>query len=266
MREIYSSLQLREIFHLEFLRWFSRKMRPKDYGLKGGANLRFFFKSFRYSEDMDLDISTVSVGRLKKVVMKILTDRSFGDTLKPFGIDKVIGPDLSKAKQTETTQRFKVHLITLTEEDLFTKIEFSRRGLRGRTLVGAISDGVLRSYKMLPLVVSHYDIHSAIVQKVDALASRSLIQARDIFDIYILYLQDEGPQTAKSILKNDLLTVSHLKKAYENIFEIHFKQFRDTVVAYLSVEDQAVYDQEDVWSDIQLKTAQVIQELRDRYV
>mgnify|MGYP001601104310 FL=1 len=49
---VYNSLQLREIFHLEFLRWLGRKVKPDYYAIKGGTNLRFFFQSFRYSEDM----------------------------------------------------------------------------------------------------------------------------------------------------------------------------------------------------------------------
>ena len=49
----YNSLQLREIFHLELLRLLGRKMKGEHYVLKGGVNLRFFFNSFRYSEDMD---------------------------------------------------------------------------------------------------------------------------------------------------------------------------------------------------------------------
>jgi len=34
----YNSLQLREVFHLEFLRWLGRKMKVKHYAVKGGAN------------------------------------------------------------------------------------------------------------------------------------------------------------------------------------------------------------------------------------
>ena len=60
-KETYSALQIRELFHLEFLRCLSRKIRAEFYALKGGVNLRFFFKSFRYSEDMDIDVHTISV-------------------------------------------------------------------------------------------------------------------------------------------------------------------------------------------------------------
>ena len=76
----YSSLQLREIFHLEFLRWLSRKVKAEHYALKGGANLRFFFKSIRYSEDMDLDVQKIKLETLKEVVMKILKAPSFQES------------------------------------------------------------------------------------------------------------------------------------------------------------------------------------------
>ena len=124
---IYNSLQLIELFHLIFLRWFSQKVKANLYIIKGGANLRFFFNSVRYSEDMDIDIRGIGVAELKKIVMAILVSPSFGEILKPFAIERIVAPNITLAKQTETTQRFKIHLITRSGEDHFTKIEFSRR-------------------------------------------------------------------------------------------------------------------------------------------
>src|SRR3989338_1383646 len=111
-KPLTSPLQIREVFHLEFLRWFGRKLEADRYVLKGGVNLRLFFKSIRYSEDMDIDLTGVRVDKIKKTVMEILEARGFADSLKSFGIDKIAAPDLAKAKQTETTQRFKIHLLT----------------------------------------------------------------------------------------------------------------------------------------------------------
>ena len=255
---IYNQLQLRELFHIEFLRWMSRKIKADNYVLKGGTNLRFFFNSIRYSEDMDLDIKGTKVDNLKDLVMTILQAPSFNDNLNPFGIERIIPPDISKAKQTETTQRFKIHLITSSGEDLFTKVEFSRRGFNGLTAVEPVSDNILRAYKMSPLLVSHYDIQSAIAQKIGALASRSVIQARDIFDLYILSSQHK-PQ------KNIMLDKNKLTKAHENTFEIGFEQFRDSVLAYLNPEDQASYVTADSWDEIKLKTANFIAELRGNH-
>ena len=253
----YNSLELREAFHLEFLRWLGRKMKVKCYALKGGVNLRFYFNSSRYSEDMDLDIQGVEVEHLKDIVMKILQAPSFQDTLKPFGVERVVPPDIARAKQTETTQRFKIHLITSAGEDLFSKVEFSRRGFKGKVVVQSISDIILRVYKLSPLLVPHYDIQSAIMQKIGALATRSAIQARDIFDLYILSPQHEPPET-----KEIKINKAKLTKAYENVFEISFEYFRDTVISYLSCEDQAIYNSPPLWDEIKLKVSNLIEDLQ----
>lgn len=261
---IYDSLQLREIFHLEFLRWMSKKIKADNYALKGGVNLRFFFNSFRYSEDMDLDIHSVNVNILKDIVMNILGTLSFTDTLNPFGIERIVPPDISKAKQTETTQRFKIHLITSSGEDLFTKIEFSRRGFKGEALIQAVSDVISRSYKMAPLLVPHYEIQSAIMQKIEALATRAVIQARDVFDLYILNSQYNHAKS-RQIEKLDKLGIDKFKKAQDNIFEISFEQFRDTVLNYLAPENQAIYKTTVSWDEIKLKVANFIDELKRKH-
>lgn len=252
----YSNLQLREIFHLEFLRWIGRKIKTENYALKGGVNLRFFFNSFRYSEDMDMDAFGISVDTLKKIVMKILETRSFQELFRPFGIEKIIPPDISKAKQTETTQRFKIHLFTAAGEDLFTKIEFSRRGFKGNINVQPVSDTILRAYKLSPLLCPHYSSETAILHKIEALAMRQAVQARDVFDIYVLIpqIQSITKQTENIALFSPLL----FKKAKENALEISFEQFRDTVIYYLSPDDREVYDESSVWEEIKLKAVEFI--------
>ncbi|MFH1996294.1 MAG: nucleotidyl transferase AbiEii/AbiGii toxin family protein [Candidatus Omnitrophota bacterium] len=251
---MYDQLQLREIFHLEFLRWFSRKVKSGSYAVKGGVNLRFFFKSFRYSEDMDLDARGIHKDLLLDAVMRVLEAPSFQNTLKPFGIERIIPPAIAKAKQTETTQRFKAHLITFSGEDLFTKIEFSRRGFKGEITVEPVLDDVTRMYKMPPLLIPHYTISAAVGQKIDALSTRAVAQARDIFDLYILSSQYRKTGSLK-------ITSSRLKEALEKVFGITFNNFQDTVLSYLSAEDRSVYNNPDAWDEIRLKTARFLEEL-----
>ena len=265
--EKYNQLQLREIFHLEFLRWLGKEVNPSYYALKGGVNLRFFYNSFRYSEDMDLNTRIIQVNVLRDKVMQILKSASFQDNLKPFGIEKIIPPNIVKAKQTQTTQRFKIHLITPAREDFFTKIEFSRRDFsaRGESAFGGknnikietVSNAVLREYKLAPLLIPHYDIISAISQKLDALAKRKITQARDVFDIYILISQIESSDKEKIKPSQE-----NLKKARENTFEINFEKFKDTVVSYLPIEDQKIYNSPQVWDEIKSKAVNFIEELR----
>ncbi len=248
----FNSLQIREIFHLEFLRFFSRKIKAGNYALKGGANLRFFFGSIRYSEDMDIDISGIKTFALKDLVLSILSNSGFLQTMKSYGIEEVISPDMAKAKQTETTQWFKIHLITNAGEDFFTKIEFSKRGLKEGIVMETVAAGILKEYRMTPLLVRHYDIGSAIVQKIHALALRNVVQARDVFDLYMLY----GKIGHKKRME---IEVPVLKKAYENVFSISYEEFRDAVVSYLSEEDQVIYGNPAVWDEIKLKTAEFIE-------
>jgi predicted nucleotidyltransferase component of viral defense system len=254
---MYTPLQLREIFHIEFLRWFGRSARGGRYAVKGGANLRFFYKSVRYSEDMDLDVDGITVFALRDAVMKILLSGAFASGLKPFGVGSVVPPDMKSAKQTQTTQRFKVHLMTASGEDLFTKVEFSRRGFTGGTEVQMIDDAILRYYRVAPVIVSHYDASSAIRQKIAALAARSKVQARDVFDLHLL-----GTQHEASDLEGRHMDPGMLTKALENVFAVEFDQFKDTVLAYLSEDDRALYDSRAVWDDMKLKASGLIEGLR----
>ena len=253
---MYTQLQAREVFHLEFLRWFSRKVKSKYYALKGGVNLRFFYKSLRYSEDMDLDASGIQKYILQDSVMKILGSASFQSALKPFGIERVVLPDIAKAKQTKTTQRFKIHLINYAGEDLFTKIEFSRRGFNGEIVTESVSNNITRMYKLPPLIVPHYTIDSAVKQKIKAINMRAVTQARDIFDLYALSSQYKDS-------KKESLQLSHseLKEAREKIFDISFEEFRDTVVAYFMDEEQNIYGNKEIWDEIKLTTSHFLEEL-----
>ena len=249
----YENLQIREVFHIEFLRNFSKKVRPSFYAVKGGVNMRLFFNSVRYSEDMDLDINTVSISVLRDTVMKIIGSPYFQNELKTFGIQNILSPDITKAKQTETTQRFKVHLITHQGEDLFTKIEFSRHPCTGNAVVEPVPEKVLRVYRMSPLIISHYDAETAVMQKINALANRKEVQARDIFDIYML-------STHISINKKGQLKAApaSLKVACENMFSVSYQQFRDTALNYLTEEDRKVYENAGLWDEIKLKVNDII--------
>lgn len=252
----YSPLQLREVFHLEFLRWLARAVKTDNYVLKGGANMRFFFRSRRYSEDMDLDAKDISVERLSTTVMKILSSERFHESLTTFGIRQLTLPNMDKAKQTETTQRFKVHLVTEQGTDLLTKIEFSRRGFDRDIRVDHVADSRLREYRLPPLIVPHYGVVSAISQKINALATRTVSQARDVFDLHELSTQCDAVERKGLDVEE---TVS--RAAVESVYDISFMRFRDTVLAYLSAEDRSVYDSPERWDDIRVRVVDFIKEV-----
>lgn len=252
----YSLLQLRELFHLEVLRRLAQKLKPGQYALKGGVNMRFFFGSPRYSEDMDLDAQAVAGHILRDAVMAIVTSPSLQEMLASYGVKSIIAPDIGKAKQTETTQRFKIHLTTPSGEDLFTKIEFSRRGIKKGVKVETVRAEILRTLRLPPLMCPHYGAEAAMLQKIEALAGRAATQARDIFDFYLLTTQARLSKELVDKEKTDICA-----KAIRNIYSVEYDQFRDTVIPYFPEAERALYDDTGRWDEIRLTVSRSIEEL-----
>src|SRR5207248_3307981 len=120
-----SDRQAVELFHLHFVRLLCSGPDKDRFPIKGGCNLRFFFESVRYSEDIDIDVVRIPVHALKEKVNRILEGPALALPLKSRGIS--VG-DVSAPKQTETTQRWKVGLALEGRSlPLHTKLEFSRR-------------------------------------------------------------------------------------------------------------------------------------------
>ncbi len=251
---ILDPLAAREVFHLEFLRAFTRVVKSSLFALKGGSNLRFFFGSSRYSEDMDLDIAGIPVHELQEKTLKILAARSLLETLRTFGIERLDPPDLAVAKQTATVQRFKIHLFTNAGLDLFTKIELSRRGLEAPFRPEAVAAPILGKYRMGPLIVPHYLAGAAIRQKVRALASRRQVEARDIFDLYTLSTRTEANDPEEwNPIEN-----AHLVQARERLFLVSYSDYRDKVIPFLAPEDQESHDSETFWDEIRLRVEELL--------
>jgi hypothetical protein len=251
-------LEAREFFHLAFLRALARKVPASSFAIKGGSNLRFFFASNRYSEDIDLDIDGVPVHVLKDAVASILSSSGLTDTARSAGIERIRPPDLARAKQTETVQRFKVHLITSAGEDLATKIEFSRRGLDSPIRAEPVLPEILAAYRMAPLIVPHYTAGAAVRQKVRALLTRRQPEARDVFDLYTLSPQPEA------LVLGDHFTADELVRAIDRIDSIEYEHYRDTVVGFLAPDDQERYDKSETWDQIRLAVIEMIEKPRDK--
>src|SRR6266481_2700969 len=97
-RMALSARQSIEMFHLVFLRALAAKGDDKGlFTLKGGCNLRLFFGSVRYSEDIDIDVSVIAKGTLKNKVDRLLHAPTVVGPLKTHSIEI---SDISAPKQT----------------------------------------------------------------------------------------------------------------------------------------------------------------------
>lgn len=244
----YDPVQHVEFFHLTFLDQLGRKLDKRLYALKGGCNLRFFLRSIRYSQDIDLDVKTIRMDTLQKTVNTILESPGLAMMLRANGLEIAY---VSQPKQTETTQRWKVQLKTQAETIFPTKIEFSRRSLDEQIDFEPIDSAVLSTYRLHPIFVPHYSPTIAFKQKIRALASRTETQARDIWDLFHLI-------NAYGIKEGD---GEYLTKACENAFTISFKEFKDQVLAFFPSDLQSQYNAE-IWDQIQLRVIDYLEGLR----
>lgn len=239
----YNPKQSIELFHLLFLHQLGRKVDKKLYALKGGCNMRFYFKSIRYSEDMDIDIQIVNKDTLFKNVNNFLRSAPFNNILQAQGMEIL---NISTPKQTPTTQRWKIELKSKnTALPLHTKVEFSRRKFEDDAVYESIDSQIIRQYSLSPFMVNHYSIQSMFSQKVRALALRSETQARDIFDLYLLI-------SLNNHFELDAKTISMLEDAKFKAEGITFEDFKGQVLAYLPEDQQKEYDEASVW-DVILK-------------
>jgi predicted nucleotidyltransferase component of viral defense system len=254
--DFYTDKQQREVFHFLFLEKLLKISDPALYVLKGGVNLRFFFASPRYSEDMDLDVLGGSVGTLKKNGYKILSDAAFKRTLKTFGIEDIRINDPAKAKHTETTQRFRFRLVNASGDEFPTKVEFSRRQPpeTEQVVQEPVLPEVARTYKRISYECRHYDASAAILQKVRALGGRVEVQARDVFDLYIFHL-------AGHLKKEELHRGSQVEErnqALAALSGITYEGYQGQVAEYLELEAQKRFGRPQDWEHIRGTVAEVL--------
>lgn len=238
-----------ELFHLAFLGVLPTRVDPKCYVLKGGANLRYFFDSVRYSEDIDLDVNRLKKWQLEQKVDAVLNSVPLERILR---ISDLVLDEFTKPKQTSTTQRWKIKLtVGGHSAAIRTKIELSHREGDSRYQLDYVPDRIINAYATRPVSAQHYEASAALEQKVLALASRSETQARDVFDLDLLMRRGGftppvlGPQA--------------IAQATDRAFELPFDAFRDQVVRFLEPEMIELYDSQEVWERMQTYVADGIE-------
>jgi hypothetical protein len=191
------------------------------------------------------------VHTLREKVSAILTGPALAMSLRSRGLTVV---NVSAPKQTETTQRWKVGL-TLEGHavPLHTKVEFSRRPSTEESQVEAIAASVLAEHQLLPFVAPHYPLAAAIRQKVGALAGRSVVQARDVFDLAGLFARSRGNVDA-------LLPVrAEMHKAAERAMDVSYADFKSQVASYLAPEHLDTHGSSEAWDAMQMQVVDALE-------
>jgi hypothetical protein len=230
-----AGFRLRELFHLYVLRQLAMRLASRPYAVKGGICLRFFHRSPRLSEDMDLDIDPgMPVKTLQKNMEAILASDALLGSLHVHGVRAL---NSTRPKQTETTQRWKVFLILDGGSGLPTRLEFSRRGLFSVATRATPGPEILRAASLAPFASAFYSAPTMVQQKIFALASPSRNAARDLFDLHHLFFTLQSPAQEIHPPMDPLV----LEKAIEKVGAFEFNDFRDQVLPYLPDDLSSLY-------------------------
>ncbi len=249
-----SDRQAVELFHLHFVRLLCSGPSKGSFAIKGGCNLRLFFESVRYSEDIDLDVAGLSVHALKEKVSGVLSGPPLSLALRSRGIAIA---SVSAPKQTETTQRWKVGLSAEGHAiPLHTKIEFSRRPTMEESKVEPIAASVLAEHQLMPFLAPHYPLAAALRQKVGALAGRSVVQARDVFDLGVLFAKSGGKVDAIQPIR------AVLPKAIERAMDVSYADFKSQVGSYLQPDHLDTYGSREAWDALHMRVVDLLEKAR----
>lgn len=244
--------QVTELFHVAFLDVLSKRLESDRYVLKGGANLRYFFDSVRYSQDIDLDVEGVPAWRLNEKIEALLSSPQIALLLRGARLDLA---ERSNPKRTDTTQRWKVGLAAPGSPELIrTKIEFSYREGGGPHRIEPIPRRIVEPYALRAPLIPHYVEGAPIEQKVRALAGRSETQARDVFDLDLL-LRGDSPVPAA--IDPELISA-----AVDRAMLLPYAAFQDQVLPFLEPEAVELYEGEASWERMQTFVAERLEEAR----
>lgn len=230
-----------ERFHLVFLKHFANTVSPGTLCLKGGVNLRLFHGSPRLSEDMDFDARVVAKETLRKNVDRTLAAQPLRAELAAARI--TVG-EINAAKQTETSQRWKFEIVHENRR-IATRLEFSSREKKepfDEHRVEPPAAEVLGNHQLAPFLFPHYLPGAAYRQKINALATRRQVQARDVFDLHLLSPHASAAKKAPGEL---------VRLALDQLSLITLPMFRDQVVPFLPADLAGYYRAAENWERMQ---------------
>ena len=240
---------------MAFLEVATAQLPLPHFALKGGANLRFFFKSLRRSVDMDFNYlgAPERSWAFAERVDGVFRSNALAALLRARDVSLV---DLRKPKQTDTTRRWKFNLRAPGVETVPSKIEFSARAAGrddGDYELASIDPELARRLQARPVKLNHYLPVAAVAQKIGALRLRSETQARDVFDLDHLF------RNYAEALAEVQISLDELRASRDRALALTYADYGSTVVPYLEEAVLEVYGSESAWLEMQLRVVELLQ-------
>lgn len=250
-------VEIAESFHLAFLQALATRANLSAWALKGGGNLRFFYGSERFSEDIDLDTFDIEPWAFQDRVDQTLASDLLRRTLGLLGsrIDY-----LNPKERSETKSKWVVGVRQPSEaEPLHTQIEVSHREYPYREFakVEPVATTAVARYAaaLRRPTFGHYLPRAAVAQKIDALWGRDVRQPRDVFDLDLLFRVDPEALSPGDVEE------AGLRAALTRIFEIGYDEYRAKVLSFIEPDALPLYESIEAWESMQVTVAERLEAL-----
>ena len=237
-----------ESFHLAFLQALATRANLTAWALKGGGNLRFFYLSDRFSEDIDLDTFDIEPWAFQERVDQALASDLLKRTLGILGSRiEYVNPK----ERSETKSKWVIGIRHQSETDpVYTQIEVSHRAYpyQGFVKVEPVSPAAIAPFAaaLRRPAFAHYLPGAAIAQKVDALRGREVRQPRDVFDLDVLF------RVAPAAVVRGDIDAAHLRAAITRVIEIGYDEFRAKVLSFIEPAMLPLYEPVEAWEGMQM--------------
>lgn len=254
-----------EAFHIIVLDELAECLEHDLWSVKGGVNLRAFFDSIRFSEDIDLDVVPLKRQAIKTHLLRILKSQPFLRRLRSIGIQDILTGEKEISKDTETTLRLSRQLVVGGAPYSTTiEVSFREKTPGHERMLAPVIDRLAQRYVGSGRAVKapHYVRRAALAQKLDALANRTAVQARDVFDICWLVRTDLS--TVDRIWIANDVGADILRRAGERATEISYGEYSGQVLEYLEPADALPFTGEDAWQSLQLQVIALTDDLLER--
>ena len=240
-------VQVAESFHLAFLQALATRANLTAWALKGGGNLRFFYLSDRFSEDIDLDTFDVEPWAFQERVDQTLASDLLKRILGTLGSRlEYVNPK----ERSETKSKWVIGIRHPETDLVYTQIEVSHRAYPYRDFVKVepVSPAAIAPYAaaLRRPTFGHYLPRAAIAQKVDALRGREVRQPRDVFDLDVLFRV-----ALDAVVRGDI-NEADLRAAITRIVEIGYDEFRAKVLSFIEPAMLPLYEADEAWEGMQM--------------
>ena len=242
--------EIAEAFHVAFLNVLAASADPRTFAVKGGANLRFYLGSLRYSEDIDLDAFVDDPRLFSQKLERAIRSRDLARLLDAVGIKMGEPNNKDRAQANSIKEKWN---FALSHRDVGvpvpTRVEMSYRSndLRDYIKIERMPAGVAAQYSPIPApTVGHYVERGCLIHKIRALENRRETQPRDVFDLdYLFRRYPDAP-------RRGLVDPGLIGWAIGRLFEIGYPEYRSKVLPFLDSSIYTAYASEDAWINMHL--------------